>query len=613
MQQRRSVVNTLSGMMLALYASMAWSEVQTTPYLSMYSTPLYLQHQAMPYANPNAPKGGIMTLRDSGTFDNLNSMNGKGTFVAGVNFLFDSLMSRSLDEPGVMYPLLAEKVTLDPKQSSSIIFHLNPKARFSNGTPVTAEDVKFTFDTYQSKANYGLQMYIADLAKTEVLSQHQVRMTFKSSNNTELPSILAELSIYSKADWNGKDFGRATMTPILGSGPYMIDRIDAGRSITYKRDPNYWAKDLPVNRGRYNFDQIKYVYYRNLNTAFEGFKTGQYTLHEEKYTRTWVSGYNFPAVKAGMIQKTKIKLENPVPTQSFIFNMRRAPFNDIHLRKALSLAYDFEWMNKAMFYGQLQRLNSYFQNSELEAKSTPSAAELKVLQPYLNRLEPIQRQEVLLDWKYPASDGSGFHRDGLLQARQILLDAGYRYQNGQLLDRQSKPIRLEFMIHQDGLQRTLMPFVRNVKKLGIEVNIRLVDVPQYLERIRRYDYDMTSFVMPQSLSPGNEQAQMWGSKAADEVGNYNLSGIKNPVIDEVIQNIIRAPNREQLVLQTRVLDRLLRSGYYQLLTYNKPDTWIAYWNIYQFPKLTPKLSTGFEFWWVDPQQAAKVNQYLSRK
>lgn len=314
-----------------------------------------------------------------------------------------------------------------------------------------------------------------------------------------------------------------------------------------------------------------------------------------------------------MVKKYSFKAENPSVTQSFEFNNRRAPFNDIHMRQALSYAYDFEWLNKALFYGQYQRLQGHFQNSELAATGKPSQAELEILKPYLNQLDPIQRQGVLADWKYPVTDASGFNRKGLLTARQILIDAGYRYKNGVLLDKKGKPISIEFLIHQDGLQRTMMPFVRNLKKLGIRVNIRQVDVPQYLERMRKYDFDMTTLAMPQSLTPGNEQAQMWGSKAAKEMGNYNYAGIQNPVIDDVVQQIIRAPNREQLVIRTKVLDRLLRSGYYQILTYSKDKTWMAYWNMYQQPKVKPKLSSGIDYWWVDAQQAQKVTQYLRQQ
>ena len=595
------------------FTNVVWAQVQTTPYISLYATPKYSNVKSMPYANPNAPKGGLISYSANGTFDNLNSMNGKGTEVDGVSNLFDTLMGSSLDEPSVLYPLLAEKVTFDPKKTQYVIFHLNPKAKFSNGSGVTAEDVKFSFDVFQTKSNPGLQMYLSDLANTEVLSKHSVKMTFKSDNNTEMPIILAQMPIYSKADWKNKDFTKITMQPIMGSGPYTIDKIDAGRSITYKRNPNYWAKDLPLNRGRYNFNQIKYIYYRNMDIAFEGFKSGQFTFHEEKKARTWVTGYNFPALKSGMVKKYISSPETPAPTQSFVFNTRKAPFNNIYFRQALTYAYDFEWLNKALFYGQYQRLQSHFSNSELEPKGSPSTAELKILQNYLPKLHPLQKEGALANWKFPVSDASGFNRQGLLQARSILLKAGYRFKNGKLHDQRGKPIQFELLIHQDGLQRTLLPFIRNVKKLGVDVQIRQVDVPQYLERMRRSDFEMTTMVMPQSLTPGNEQAQFWSSKAADEVGNYNFSGIKNPVIDDAVQQVIRAPNREQLILRTKVLDRLLRAGYYQILTYGNNKNWYAYWNMYEQPTVKPKLALGEQYWWVDQNEAQKVAQYLRRQ
>ncbi len=593
--------------------SQVYAAIQTTPYIAIHSTPKYSHVQVMPYANASAPKGGYLSTSSNGTFDNLNSMNGKGSSVEGVNYLFDSLMDSSLDEPGVMYPLLAEKVTFDPDHTNFVIYHLNPQARFSDGTELTAEDVKFSFDTFQTKANPGLQMYLADLDKTQVLSKYQVKMTFKSGNNSEMPLILAQMPIYSKKDWAKKDFTKITMQPILGSGPYLIDRIDSGRSISYKRNPKYWGKNLVINRGRYNFERLKYVYYRNLDVAFEGFKSGQYTLHEEFTARKWVTEYKFPAIKAGMVVKYRDKHENPIATQSFVFNIRRAPFNDIRFRQALTYAYDFEWQNKALFYGQYQRLQSYFSNSELEAKGTPSAAEMEVLKPLLNKLSPLERKGVLANWKYPVSDASGFNRNNLLTARQLLLNAGYHYKNGQLLDTKGQPIYIEFLIHQDGLQRTLMPFVRNMKRLGVTVSIRQVDVPQYIERMRSKDFDMTTSVMPQSLNPGNEQAQFWGSASADQAGNYNYAGIKSPVIDDVIQQVIRAPNREQLVVRTKVLDRLLRAGYYQIPTYGKGEKWFAYWNMYQQPKIKPKLSTGIDYWWSNEAEAKKVAQYLRQQ
>lgn len=587
-----------------------WAKVQTTAYIAIHTTPKYAQSQAMPYANVRAPKGGMISSAANGTFDNLNSMNGKGTAADGVNYLFDTLMDSSLDEPNVLYPLLAEKVSFDPVKTKDIIFHLHPKAKFSDGSAVTAEDVKFSFEMFLTKSNPGLQMYLSDLDKVQVLSKLDVKMSFKSNNNSEMPLILAQMPIYSKANWKNKDFSKITMQPILGSGPYLLDHIDAGRSIRYKRNPNYWGKDLAVNKGRYNFNHIKYVYYRDMNIAFEGFKSGQYTFHEEKTARTWVTAYNFPAMKSGIVKRYISKTATPTPTQSYVFNTRKAPFNDIHFRQALSYAYDFEWLNKALFYGQYQRLISHFSNSELEPKGAPSQAELAMLKPYLNKLNTVHRQGVLSDWRYPSSDGSGFNRSALLKARSILLQAGYHYKNAKLYDPQGKAIKFEFLIHQEGLQRTLMPYVRNLKKLGIEVDVRQVDVPQYLERMRRSDFDMTTMVMPQSLTPGNEQAQLWSSKAADEVGNYNFSGIKNPVIDAAIEQVIRAPNREQLIVRTHVLDRLLRAGYYQILTYGNHQNWLAYWNMYEQPLIKPKLSLGLDYWWVNPSQAAKVVQYL---
>ena len=597
---------------LSLFAQFSFAAVHTTPYLAMHVTPKYAQLHAMPYANPNAPKGGVLSQSSLGTFDNLNSMNGKGSATEGVNYLFDSLMDRSLDEPRVMYPLLAEKVSYDPDNLQFVIFHLNPKARFNNGQPVTADDVKFTFDTYQTKANLGFQMYLSDLAKTEVISRYQVKFIFKSRNNVEMPLIVASLPIYSKQDWNNKDFTRVTLQPIVGSGPYMLERIDAGRSITYKRSPDYWAKNLPVNKGRYNFDRLKYVYYRNLEVSFEGFKSRQFYLYEEKNIRNWMTAYNFPAMQSGWIKKYKARLGTPLDIQSLVFNIRRSPLNDIHLRKALTYAYDFEWQNKALFFNQNRRLQSYFDNTDLAATGKPSTAELNIIQPFLKRLDPVMRQGVLADWHYPVSDGSGFNRQNLLIAQKILKDAGYMIRNGKLYDRQGKLIQIELLMQLENPQRELMPFVRNLNRLGIQVKLRQVDVPQYMERIRRQDFDMMVMKMPQTLTPGKEQAQFWSSAAADESNNYNYSGIKNPAIDQMIDKIVAAKHRDEVVLYTRVLDRLLRAGYYQILTYGKPERWFAYWDIYQQPKIKPKLSVGWEYWWVDADKASKLEQAIQK-
>lgn len=599
-------------MVVPLVMNTSWAALITTPYIALHSPPKYSHLQSLPYANSQAPKGGALILAADGSFDNLNSMNGKGNVTEGINYIFDSLLSKSLDEPGVYYPLLAEKVSFDPKKTTFIIFHLNPKARFSNGQPVTAEDVKYSFELYQTQSNFGLQMYLADLNKLEVLSALQVKMHFKSGHNPEMAMIVAQMPIYSKRQWQGRDFKDLTLKPILGSGPYVIERIDPGRSISYQRNPQYWGKNLLVNRGRYNFDRIQYRYYRSPEIKFEAFKSGQFTLHEEKQVNRWIRDYQFPAVRQGQVKRYRFRHQNPVPTQSLVFNTRRQPFADIRFRQALSFAYDFEWLNKAMFYGEYQRLNSFFSNSELASRGRPSAQELQILKPHLQKLHPVQRQAVLQDWQYPQSDASGFNRQNLLKARQLLLKAGYRYQQGQLVNASGQAVKIEFLLHQVEQQRHLMPYLRHLKRLGIQANIRMVETAQYYERLRNYQFDMIVDSMPQSLTPGQEQKQFWSSQAAKQVGNYNYAGIQNPAIDAVIKQVIQAQNREQVIESTRALDRLLRAGYYHIPTYGTGEYWYAYWNMYQQPKLKPKLSAGIDYWWVDAAKAQHVANYFKQ-
>lgn len=599
-------------MVVPLVMNTSWAALITTPYIALHSPPKYSHLQSLPYANPQAPKGGALILAADGSFDNLNSMNGKGNVTEGINYIFDSLLSKSLDEPGVYYPLLAEKVSFDPKKTAFIIFHLNPKARFSNGQPVTAEDVKYSFELYQTQSNFGLQMYLADIHQLEVLSPLKIKMHFKSGHNPEMAMIVAQMPIYSKRQWQGRDFKDLTLKPILGSGPYVIERIDPGRSISYQRNPQYWGKNLLVNRGRYNFDRIQYRYYRSPEIKFEAFKSGQFTLHEEKQVNRWIRDYQFPAVRQGQVKRYRFRHQNPVPTQSLVFNTRRQPFADIRFRQALSFAYDFEWLNKAMFYGEYQRLNSFFSNSELASRGRPSAQELQILKPHLQKLHPVQRQAVLQDWQYPQSDASGFNRQNLLKARQLLLKAGYRYQQGQLVNASGQAVKIEFLLHQVEQQRHLMPYLRHLKRLGIQANIRMVETAQYYERLRNYQFDMIVDSMPQSLTPGQEQKQFWSSQAAKQVGNYNYAGIQNPAIDAVIKQVIQAQNREQVIDSTRALDRLLRAGYYHIPTYGTGEYWYAYWNMYQQPKLKPKLSAGIDYWWVDAAKAQRVANYFKQ-
>ena len=601
------------GLSMGLASSVATAVPVRQNYISAHEKPLYQNAPYMPYANPDAPKGGVLSMSANGTFDNFQTLNGKGTAADGTGSLYDTLMKRSLNEAAVNYPLLASSVTVDPEDLSYAIFHLNPKARFSNGTPVTAADVAFSFNALLKDGAPGLKVYLGDIKSVKALNTLDVRFDYKSKDNSEITSIVAEVPIYSQKDFSKKPYDRVMATAPLGSGPYVLDRVDAGRSITYKRNPNYWGQNLPVNRGRNNFDTIKYVYYRNLDIAFEGFKSGQFLYQTESKAKRWSVEYDFPAAKSGIVRKQNIVTQNPVATQMFVFNTRRPLFADIRFRQALTYAYDFEWLNKALFFGQYQRLQSFFYNSDLAAAGKPSSDELKILQPLLGKLSPLEQQGILQDWRYPVSDGSGYNRKNLLIARQILLSAGYRYKDGNLLDKQGKPIQIDFMISQDGLQRTILPFIRNLKRLGVKVNLRLVDVPQYTERMRRFDYDMTTQVIPQSNSPGNEQVQFWSSLAADQQGNYNFAGIKNPVVDQLIDGLIKAPNRQVLQTYTHALDRTLRAGYYVIPTYGKVGNWIATWDMYEQPKNPAKYDIGLDYWWVNPKKAQRVNNYLSRQ
>lgn len=598
---------------LGLASSLSTAAPVRQNYISAHEKPLYATAPYMPYANPDAPKGGMLSMSANGTFDNFQTLNGKGTAADGTAYLYDTLMRRSLNEAAVNYPLLASSVTLDPDDQSYAIFHLNPKAKFSDGSPVTAADVVFSFNALLKDGAPGLRIYLGDIKSVKALNTLDVRFDYKSRDNSEITSIVSEVSIYSKKDFANKAYDRIMATAPLGSGPYVIDRIDAGRSIIYKRNPQYWGQDLAVNRGRNNFDYIKYVYYRNLDIAFEGFKSGQFFYQTEYKARNWALSYDFPAAKSGIVRKQNIVTQNPVATQMFVFNTRRPLFADIRFRQALTYAYDFEWLNKALFFGQYQRLQSFFYNSDLAATGKPSSDELNILQPLLGKLSPLEQQGILQDWRYPVSDGSGYNRNNLLIARQILLSAGYRYHKGNLLDKQGKPIQIDFMISQDGLQRTILPFIRNLKRLGIQVNLRLVDVPQYVERTRRFDYDMITSVIPQSSSPGNEQMQFWSSQAADQQGNYNFAGIKNPVVDQLIGGLIKAPNRKVLQTYTHALDRSLRAGYYVIPTYGKVGDWIATWDMYEQPKNPAKYDIGLDYWWVNRNKAAQVNRYLSRQ
>ncbi|MFK3867769.1 extracellular solute-binding protein [Psychrobacter faecalis] len=583
----------------------------TTTALGHNSTTEYIDVPFMPYANPNAPKGGTLSLEARGTFNAANKWMTTGVAMVGTDYLYDTLMTGSLNEAFTMYPQLANKVTYDPDDTSWIIYHVNPAARFWDGTAVTSHDVKATYDAILTKGPMYIRSYLGDIKDIEIIDKQRVKFVFKSDENKEILLTVGQFPIFAKSSID-TDFEKITLTPLMGSGPYKLGRVDAGRAVSYVRDPNYWGRDLMVNRGRYNFDMIKFVYYQSDEIAFEGFKSGQYRFRPENKASNWATGYNFPAVKAGLINKETISSENPVPMQGLVMNMRRPIFQDIRVRQALTAAYDFEWMNKTLFHGQYERLQSFFHGSELAATGTPSVAEMQVLKPLLAKLEPIQRQAVLDEWRLPTSDGSGFNRQGLLEARQLLLEAGFYYQDMKLYQPNGKLAQIEILMTGETMGRVLLPYIRNLKRLGFDATLRQVDGPQYYERMRRFDYDMVVDVFAQSLSPGAEQAAFWGSAAADEAGNANTIGIRNIVIDEVTTALANAESRDEIVLYTKVLDRLLRAGHYLVPLYGKSATNVAYWNQYRHTEKLPTNAVAIDYWWTDKEAEARVNQYLKQ-
>lgn len=558
---------------------------------------------AFTYANPNAPKGGELRLASIGGFDSTNPFIDKGNAIDGTQYLYDSLTKASLDEPFTRYGLLAEKIEHDPEDASWIIYHLNPNARFSDGKPVTADDVAFTFNLLKKEGAAGLKNYYGDIEKIEALDKARVKFSFKSKTNRELGLIVGEQAILPKHFWAKRDFNATNLEIPIGSGPYVLAKVDAGRSIVYQRNPNYWAANLPVNKGRYNFDTISYISYRDMTVALEGFKAGQYDFRAENSAKNWATQYNFPAIKQGNVKKEMPVDLTPQGMQGFLYNIRKPLFQDVRVRQALAYAFDFEWSNRALFHNAYTRTTSYFANSELAATGLPKGDELALLTPYRKQLPDSVFSSV---YQPPKTDGSGNNRTNLMIAQKLLTSAGWTVQNGKLTNSKKEVFSFEMLLAQPEFERIVQPFKQNLARLGIDMNIRVVDIPQYINRQRNFDFDMVVGSFAQSLSPGNEQRGFFGSKAADTNSSRNLIGIKDPVIDALIEKIIAATTREQLVTATRALDRVLLAGYYVIPHFHIRNHRIAYWNYLEQPSIKPKYDLGLDFWWANAQKAKKI-------
>ncbi|MBT7642880.1 MAG: ABC transporter substrate-binding protein [Rhodobiaceae bacterium] len=547
-----------------------------------------------PYVNPKAPKGGDVKIAAIGSFDNLNAYTIKGNPAEGLALMHDTLMTGSMNEASANYGLIAEAVK-HPSDFSSVSFKLRRQARFSDGSPITAEDVAFSL-TALKKANPSFRAYYSNVVGYDIASPHEITFRFSQTGNRELPMILGQLPILKKAYWNANQRSLANTTleipPV--SGAYKIAELDPGRAITYARRGDYWGKDLNVNIGKHNIGRVKYVYFGDDTVAFEALKAGEIDYRREFSSRIWATGYDTPAVRNGQKTKEIIALENPAGMQGFVFNLRRERFDDIHVREALNWAYDFEWTKKNLFYGQYARTGSFFQGSELAASGTPSRAEVKLLAPWRAQL-PEKTFGPL--FQNPIADGSGNIRKHLRKARALLEKAGWKIEDGKL-KKNGKPFTIEFLLVQPAFERIVAPYIKNLAKLGIDAKIRTIDPTQYQNRVTNYDYDAIVTGFGQSLSPGNEQRNYWSASAASQPGGRNYIGIENPAVDALVETLIFAKSREALITATRALDRVLISNHYVMPQWHSPHERLAYWQGLKRPDPMPKHGLGFPtLWW----------------
>ena len=581
--------------------------------LSLIGEPQYgADFKHFDWVNPEAPEGGMVRIAAIGSFDSLNPFSIKGEVASGISSLvYDSLMATSLDEPSTEYGLIAEWASY-PDDFSSATFKLREGARFHDGKPVTVADVIFSLDALK-KASPLYNLYYKNVINAEETGEREVTFTFDMSGNRELPQILGQLPILPKHFWeakddkgNARDPSKTTMEAPLGSGPYRISEVKPGRELTYERVKDYWAKDLPARRGLYNIDTVRFIYFKDNTPAFEAFLSGLVDYRLESSANNWATRYNTAAVKAGKITKEQLKDGGVAPMQAFVFNTRRERFADPRVRRALNLAFNFEAMNKSLFYGSYVRVGSYFDNSELAARGLPQGRELEILEPFRDRLPP---EVFSTEWKNPKNERSGDFRKNLRKAMGLMTEAGWTLKDGRLVDGDGKQFEIEFLIVVPIMERIIGAYVADLKKIGINARARMVDSTQYTRRLEGYDFDAVVASFRQSHSPGNEQREFWGSAAAKKNGSRNIIGIENPVIDELIEVLVRAQTREEVIAATRALDRVLLWNHYVVPQWHFPYARIAAWDIFGRPDKLPSLSPAsvVQTWWIDADKAKALS------
>ncbi|MFP6746292.1 MAG: extracellular solute-binding protein [Alphaproteobacteria bacterium] len=572
------------------------------PAIAMHGAPKQAAgYSHFSYVNPDAPKGGRLVLGRVGSFTSLQHFIVRGARGAGRHLSHQSLLARGYDEPFTLYALIADDVATPPDRGS-VTFHLSPSARFHDGSEITVEDVIFSFEILRAKGRPNHRFFYSQVATVERSGRRAVTFRFKNSRNRELPLIMGLMPILSKASFANRVFDRVSLEPLLGSGPYVVDKVDPGRSLQYRRLKDYWARDLPSQRGQYNFDIIRYDYYRDDGAMLEAFNAGKVDLRVERDPRLWAQAYDVPARRRGEIKLLAFSHGRPAGMYAIALNTRRPQFRDARVRAALAHAIDFKWLNRTLFHGAYERTRSYFENSELAATGLPSAAETALLSPYRNTLpaEVFSRA-----YDPPAADGSGRLRANIRAARDLLARAGWRVKNLKLRHKNyQESFRFEILLLRRSNKKLALHLARNMQKLGIDVAVRLVDTAQYQQRTNTYDFDAIFHTWEPSLSPGNEQAFYWGSKAARNAGSRNFPGIQSPAIDALIEIISDAPDRASLVTAVRAMDRVLQWGHYVIPLFHQKADRVALWDKFGRPGRLPLYGYRLQTWWAD---GAKMN------
>ncbi|MGE0231401.1 MAG: extracellular solute-binding protein [Flavobacteriaceae bacterium] len=559
------------------------------------------------YVNPDAPKGGTLRLSAIGSFDSLNPFIVKGTPAGGVTLIYDTLMESAADEPSSEYGLLAEAVSY-PEDFSSVTYRLRPEARWHDGEPITAEDVVWSLETLK-KSHPFYNAYYRNVVSAEVTGEREVTFRFDQKGNRELPQITGQIRVLPRHYWQSesRDFSTTTLEPPLGSGPYKIGAVQPGRSITLERVDDYWGKDLPVNAGRHNFDRITYEYFRDTTVALEAFKADTFDIRLESSAKAWATSYDFPALKRGDVIKEVFKTKNAEPMQGLVFNLRREQFADPRVRAAFNYAFDFEWLNANIFYDQYKRTGSYFANSELAATGLPEGLELEMLKPLRGQ---VPEEVFTTPFENPVGGDPRQSRANLRKARDLLEAAGWHIGNANgrqmLVNDKGEPFEVQFLLVQPDMERIISPYIQNLEKLGIDASIRVVDSAQYQERMNNFDFDMVVGSFQQSLSPGNEQRDFWGSEAADMRGSRNVIGIKNPAVDALIDKIIYAKDRAHLVAASKALDRVLLWNHYLVPQFYFAGYRVARWDRFGLPETLPDYTFTTDNWWWDTEKASRI-------